>query len=91
MKRVVAVLLVAIGYVTLAKAPVAHAEVSAWCVQHLAERPGTTPGEDRRFHLARGEFSPCTESDSGFVSDRGGSSDHRREREGSFCDGRWWC
>jgi hypothetical protein len=42
----------------------AHAEVSAACWQHLAGvDTANTPAADRRYHLERGEPSPCTEFD----------------------------
>lgn len=92
--------------VVLAPAFPAHAQVSAECWAHLAGvKKSNTPAADRRFHLARGEFSPCTEQD---AADSGGSSngsssngDRRDSRSDSgdsgsdessrYCRKHWYC
>lgn len=88
--KVAAAVIVALG-AAVAAPGVAHAEISEMCLEHLAERPGTTPAEDRRFHMSRGEFSPCTPADAGYRLESGSRDHDHREKEGRFCDGRFWC
>ncbi|AEJ92359.1 site-specific recombination directionality factor RDF [Mycobacterium phage DroogsArmy] len=72
----------------------AQAAPSAECAAHLAgKQTAITPSADRRYHLERGEFSPCNEEDAG------GSSSARRddhpqeddEQKTRFCRKRWYC
>lgn len=83
--------LTATAAMLLAEPPQAAADVSAACLAHLAEHPGTTPAADRRFHLQRGEESPCSAADAadGYAS----SSEKRKDDEGKsrYCRKRWWC
>uniref|UniRef100_A0AAU8GS46 Uncharacterized protein n=1 Tax=Mycobacterium phage BabyBack TaxID=3158877 RepID=A0AAU8GS46_9CAUD len=86
----------------VAYSPPAHAEVSAQCWAHLAEiPPGETPAGDRRYHLMRGEPSPCSEQEVNEASQsreavgtRGSaaSPDRKQDNEKSrFCKKRWYC
>lgn len=60
----VTVLVVALVAGSVVLSPAAKAEVSAECWAHLAGvKESNTPAADRRYHLERGEFSPCTEQD----------------------------
>lgn len=60
-------------------APVARAEVSAECWAHLASvETANTPAADRRYHLERGEASPCTEYD---ASDNQGPWQKRQQEQ----------
>jgi hypothetical protein len=73
---IVAVALVGAG--VLAPAP-ARAEVSAACWAHLAGvETANTPAADRRYHLERGEPSPCTEYD---ANDNYGPYQQRQEQK----------
>lgn len=82
----------ALGALMLAAPSEAHAELSAGCAAHLASRPGETAAGDRRFHLARGEESPCTAADAGLTpvshSDGRDRSDGGKSR---FCRRNWFC
>jgi hypothetical protein len=72
----VASLLVGAGVVL---APTASAEVSAACWAHLAGvKQANTPAADRRYHLERGEASPCTEYD---ASDNYGPYQQRQQEQ----------
>ncbi|ASR86182.1 hypothetical protein SEA_BOBSWAGET_77 [Mycobacterium phage BobSwaget] len=95
-------MLAMIAVATLQLAAPAHAEVSALCWAHLAESPaGTTPASDRRYHLERGQESPCTEQDAaspdreGEVSTRGDASsshdDKPDEGKSRYCRKHWFC
>lgn len=83
----------ALGALALASPTEAAAEVSASCAAHLASRPGETPAGDRRFHLARGEKSPCTAADAGSGAVAAAKSDGGRDRDGKsrFCRRNWFC
>lgn len=75
-------------------APPAHAEMSAACAAHLARYPGVTAASDRRYHLGRGEESPCSAQDEttqqrawygddnnpAARSSRSSRDDHRKDR-----------
>lgn len=82
---------VAVASLLAAPAP-AGAEVSSGCAAHLAAHPGESAAGDRRFHLARGEESPCSEADAGY-SREVSSRDGERGEEGKsrFCRKRWYC
>ncbi|AIT13557.1 site-specific recombination directionality factor RDF [Mycobacterium phage SweetiePie] len=89
--------LLAMASIQVGPAP-AHAEVSAQCMAHLAEHPGTTPAADRRYHLEHGEFSPCTEQDANedreAVGTRGpaASPDHNEpDKKSRYCRKHWYC
>lgn len=77
-----------------APAPTAHA-VSAACWAHLSKvDTAQTPAADRRFHLERGEFSPCSEADAGESSARSTTSDNRGsadEGKSRYCRKHWFC
>jgi hypothetical protein len=77
--------------VMLAPAFPAHAQVSAECWAHLAGvKKSNTPAADRRYHLERGEFSPCTEQDaadnSGGSSNGSSSNSDRRHDDSNSSD-----
>lgn len=86
-----------------APATPAYAEVSAECWEHLAGvKESNTPAADRRYHLERGEHSPCTEQDasqgnrnnSGRRVDSTQGSDYNdkgNERKSKYCRKRWFC
>lgn len=87
--------LLAIG-VLVGTAPPANADVSAECWAHLSDKQShTTPAADRRFHLERGEPSPCTEADARDGLPKASSSDRAKDKadEGKsrFCRKRWYC
>ncbi|QFP95560.1 hypothetical protein SEA_GAUGELDP_77 [Mycobacterium phage GaugeLDP] len=86
----------------VAYSPPAHAEVSAQCWAHLAEiPPGETPAGDRRYHLLRGEPSPCSEQEVNEaqgreeVATRGAASSSKPKEDNDgksrFCRKRWYC
>lgn len=81
----------AAGALLMASPGEAHAEVSAGCVAHLASRPGETPAGDRRFHLARGEESPCSEADAGWDSASKDDSGRSGCGKSRFCRKHWFC
>lgn len=91
--RALLVAAITAGIVTVTNAPAAHAEVSAACWAHLAGKSThVTPAADRRYHLERGEESPCSEADAGW-STASSDSGHRHDDEGKsrYCRKRWWC
>ncbi|AMS00982.1 site-specific recombination directionality factor RDF [Mycobacterium phage Loser] len=99
MRRIVMVLvllaLVSIGTIQVGPAP-AHAEVSAACWQHLAgKKTAVTPAADRRYHLERGEPSPCTEVDANEGSRPAATptEDKPKPDEGKsrYCRKKWFC
>ena len=84
------------GALTVAYAPQANAEVSAGCWAHLAEiPPGETPAGDRRYHLAKGEPSPCSEQETSEVERSSAASrndgSERHEEKSRFCKKKWFC
>ncbi|ASR86534.1 hypothetical protein SEA_CHANGELING_82 [Mycobacterium phage Changeling] len=101
MRRIVMVLvllaLVSIGTIQVGPAP-AHAEVSAACWQHLAgKKTAVTPAADRRYHLERGEPSPCTEYDANEGSRPAPAAKSEPkpakpdEGKSRYCKKRWFC
>ncbi|BBC53870.1 hypotheical protein [Mycobacterium phage PP] len=67
----------------------AEAAPSAACIAHLADKKThTTPAADRRYHLQRGQHSPCTEEDAGESASERRDDDDRKSR---FCRKRWYC
>lgn len=77
----------------------AHADVSAECWAHLGGvQTAKTPGADRRYHLERGEPSPCTEQDAQPQSHENErerpANENKHEDNDRFCIGRcndkWW-
>lgn len=74
----------------LLAAPESHAEVSAGCAAHLASKPGETAASDRRYHLERGEESPCSGRDAyGWGESRSGDDD--RDGKSRYCRKHWYC
>ncbi|AEJ95055.1 membrane protein [Mycobacterium Phage Rifter] len=97
---VVMVLSVLVMILALSRMPAAHAEVSARCLAHLAKvDQSNTPGADRRYHLERGEFSPCSSSDADegreAVGTRGPAAspdnDNHRDKKSRYCRKHWYC
>ena len=91
MRSIVAVMAAAIAVVGVMLAPAATAEVSSACWSHLAAMPAgeiVTPAEDVRYHLSRGEESPCADSDQGVGRSSSRDGDGGKSR---FCRKRWWC
>lgn len=77
MIKVTLVAVALVGAGVLAPAP-AHAQVSGECWAHLAGvKEANTPAADRRYHLERGQASPCTEYD---ASDNYGPYQQRQEQ-----------
>ncbi|AOT24729.1 hypothetical protein PBI_STASIA_73 [Mycobacterium phage Stasia] len=76
-------------------APKASADVTAECWAHLSDKQShTTPAADRRFHLQRGEPSPCTEQDAknGLPKAKSDEAkDKADEGKSRFCRKRWYC
>ena len=71
------------GIMMLPSAP-AEADVSAECWAHLAGvQTAKTPAADRRFHLARGEYSPCTEYDAQEGTKQGSQSNSEQRNQDS--------
>ncbi|APD17421.1 hypothetical protein PBI_ACHEBE_73 [Mycobacterium phage Achebe] len=73
----------------------ATADVSAECWAHLGGvSTANTPAADRRFHLERGEFSPCTEADANESLPKA-SSDSKpkedRDKKSRHCRKHWYC
>lgn len=87
----------AVAVVPLAVPATAHSEVSARCWAHLAEIPAgqkTTAAGDVRYHLARGEFSPCSEQEAREVDGARSSEGERRnddQGKSRYCKRRWFC
>ncbi|QBP31459.1 site-specific recombination directionality factor RDF [Mycobacterium phage Miramae] len=86
------------GLILLAQPAAATADVSAECWRHLSVvDTARTPAADRRFHLERGEFSPCTEHDAndGLLpkasSDGGKDKDKDRDKKSRHCRKHWYC
>ncbi|AER49915.1 hypothetical protein LHTSCC_77 [Mycobacterium phage LHTSCC] len=89
------------GAIVLGNAPAiiaeARADVSAECWAHLGGvQTANTPAADRRFHLERGEFSPCTEQDAKeglpkASSDNGKAKDDDRDKKSRHCRKHWYC
>ncbi|AOQ28001.1 site-specific recombination directionality factor RDF [Mycobacterium phage Mundrea] len=84
------------GLILLAQPATATADVSAECWRHLSSvDTAKTPAADRRFHLERGEFSPCTEQDAndGLLpkasSDDGKKKDD--DKKSRHCRKHWYC
>jgi hypothetical protein len=82
-------LLFVFALIGAAGAPEAEAQVSAACWAHLAENPGTSAAADVRYHLARGEHSPCTQQEAGEADHTNEYSS--RDGESRSCNKRWWC
>ncbi|QJD50289.1 hypothetical protein SEA_IWOKEUPLIKEDIS_86 [Mycobacterium phage Iwokeuplikedis] len=78
--------MLAVGVLLVGPSPAEAATPECWA--HLAERPGTTPAADRRYHLERGEPSPCTEADAAESSSDGSDHDDEKSR---YCRKRWFC
>ncbi|AEJ94532.1 site-specific recombination directionality factor RDF [Mycobacterium phage Backyardigan] len=87
---------VAAGLVGITPTATATAEVSAECWAHLGDvSTANTPAADRRFHLERGEFSPCTEADANESLPKA-SSDSKpkekdRDKKSRHCRKHWYC
>lgn len=86
-----------VGAVVIGHAPgiiaEASADVSAECWAHLSSvDQSNTPAADRRYHLARGEHSPCTEQDAndgqGTNRNNGGDDGGKKSRH---CRKHWYC
>ena len=79
--------------VVIAYSPEAKADVSAACYAHLAKSSShQTPAADRRFHLERGEESPCTEFDAGQVSTADDNhKDNSDDGKSRYCRKHIWC
>lgn len=88
-------LILAIVAAMLALSPDADAEVSAGCYAHLAALPAdqkTTAAGDRRYHLSKGEESPCTEFEANEYDQANSSSDDSgRDKKSRYCRKRWFC
>ncbi|AGT13346.1 hypothetical protein SEA_LITTLEGUY_75 [Mycobacterium phage LittleGuy] len=74
----------------------ARADVTAECYAHLSDKQShTTPAADRRFHLERGEPSPCTEQDAkdGLpkASSDSGKPKEDRDKKSRHCRKHWYC
>ncbi|QGJ90979.1 hypothetical protein SEA_BIANCATRI92_81 [Mycobacterium phage BiancaTri92] len=88
--------LVSIGTIQVGPAP-AHAEVSAECWAHLAKvDKQNTPAADRRYHLAHGEPSPCTEADANDEGSHHVRTDNDNRKDGDdkksrYCRKHWFC
>ncbi|UVK63371.1 hypothetical protein SEA_SHYGU2_74 [Mycobacterium phage Shygu2] len=87
------------GAIVLGNAPAiiaeARADVTAECWAHLGGvSTANTPAADRRFHLERGEFSPCTEADANESLPKA-SSDSKpkedRDKKSRHCRKHWYC
>ncbi|AGK87553.1 site-specific recombination directionality factor RDF [Mycobacterium phage HINdeR] len=70
----------------------AQAAPSAECVAHLAgKQTAITPSADRRYHLERGEASPCNAEDAGESATRDDRVEQDDEQKSRFCRKRWYC
>ncbi|AHJ86441.1 putative RDF protein [Mycobacterium phage 40AC] len=86
--------LLATASIQVGPAP-AHA-VTPECWAHLAGvDKANTPAADRRYHLERGQHSPCTEQDANEGSRPADSArqgdDKPDEGKSRFCRKRWYC
>ncbi|APL99667.1 site-specific recombination directionality factor RDF [Mycobacterium phage Camperdownii] len=91
-----AVAAIAAALVGITPTATATADVSAECWQHLSSvDTAKTPAADRRFHLERGEFSPCTEQDAkdGLpkASSDSGKPKEDRDKKSRHCRKHWYC
>ncbi|ASZ75512.1 site-specific recombination directionality factor RDF [Mycobacterium phage Kimona] len=100
MRAFIYALLVAAAFTGLAlfTSGPAEAAPSSACLAHLADKQThTTPAADRRYHLQRGEPSPCSEQDAQGGEESPASPvqrDDQDKRDGGksrFCRKHWFC